>query len=76
MSRGETPREFKAAATFSTVGSSGSVTIVPLSSLTLVSVCGVTTVWPVRLNGVGCETLRVEAMLMVRLPWEIAQLEM
>ena len=56
MSRGVAPRAFSAEATFSTVGNSGSATMAHLLSVTSVSVRGVTTVVPVWLNGLGCET--------------------
>ena len=52
-SRGVTPREFSAEATFSTVGISGRGTTEDLVSVTSVEVCGVTTVWPVELKGAG-----------------------
>src|SRR6185436_10804266 len=74
ISRGVTPRAFKEAATFSTVGNSGRGISVALLSVTVVSVRGVTTVVPCLLKGDGCETSNVEAMLMVRFPWETAQL--
>ncbi len=76
MSRGVTPREFKAEATRSTVGISGNTIIDALSSFSFVSVLGVTVVWPVWLKGLGCETVNVEAMLIVKLPWDTAQLAM
>ena len=75
MSRGVTPREFNDCAIFSTVGNSGKATICALFSVTSVLVRGVTTVVPPLLNGWGCETSRVEAMLMVMFPCETAQLE-
>src|SRR5438309_1671949 len=75
MSRGVTPRALRDAATFSTVGNSGNGTMAALLSVTLVSVRGVTTVMPCLENGFGWDTSRVEAMLMVRLPCETAQLE-
>src|SRR6202012_4310060 len=75
MSRGVTPREFKAEATFSTVGNSGKATIEPFSSWILVSACFVTVVVPVWLKAFGWETFWVEATLMVTLPCETAQAE-
>src|SRR5664280_33222 len=74
-SRGVTPSEFKAEATFSTVGISGKGTTDDLASVTSVVVRGVRTVWPVELNGDGWETSSVDATLMVMLPCETAQLE-
>ena len=75
-SRGVTPSELRAEATFSTVGNSGSGTTAVLFSVTSVVVRGVTTVSPVLLNGFGCETSRVDATLMVILPCETAHAEM
>ncbi len=75
MSRGVTPSELRAWATFSTVGSSGRAIIWDLFSVTSVLVLGVTTVCPRSAKGCGCEAVRVEAMLMVMLPWETAQVE-
>src|SRR5580692_5998127 len=75
MSRGVTPSAFNAAATFSTEGNSGRGTRVALFSVTSVVVRDVTTVWPVWLKGLGCETSGVEAMLMVMFPQATAQLE-
>jgi hypothetical protein len=46
---------------------------VPLGSLTLVSVRGVTTVLPVWLMGLGWDTSRADAMLIVNSPCETAQ---
>src|SRR5580658_3846165 len=76
MSRGVTPRELSAAATFSTVGNSGRAIMAPLSSLILTSVLLTTCVEPVWPKALGWETSGAEAMLMVTLPCEMAQLEM
>ena len=76
MSRGVTPRAFRAAATFSTVGNSGRVTMLDFFSVTSVVVPGVTAVRPRLLKAFGCDTFSVEATLMVMLPWATAQLEM
>src|SRR5438132_4668067 len=75
MSRGVTAKALRELATFSTVGESGSGITAALPSVTVVSVRGVTTVVPFGASGLGCETSRVEAMLMVRLPCETAQFE-
>ena len=75
MSRGVTPIALRPAATFSTVGKSAMVISVPLRSLTLASALCVTAVSPVWLSALGCETSKLLAMVMVRSPWETAQLE-
>src|SRR5438105_6897104 len=75
ISRGDTPSALREAATFSTVGNSGSGTIAALLSVTLVSVRGVTTVIALPASALGWETSNVEAMLIVRLPCETAQFE-
>jgi len=46
-----------------------------LGSETAVSVRGVTTVLPVLLKGEGWDTSSEVAMVIVRLPWDTAQLE-
>src|SRR3569833_1670993 len=76
MSRGVAPSAFKAEATFSTVGNSPSGTSADFCSVTSV-VCGsVTTVLPLLLKGLGCETSGVLATLMTILPCDTAQFEM
>src|SRR2546422_11192581 len=76
ISRGVTPRELRLAATFSTVGSSGSGRSDAFCSVIFVSTRGVTTVWPVWLKGWGWETSKVLAIVIVMLPCDTAQLEM
>ena len=75
MSRGETPMEFSAAATFSTVGNSGNAISEALASFTDVLVLGVTVVRPRLLNAVGCDVFKVELTLTTMLPHATAQLE-
>src|ERR1700722_14109603 len=75
ISRGVTPSEFNAMATFSTVGISGRAIMEALFSATWVVVCCVTLVSPTLLKGAGWETFCVEAILMVMLPQATAQLE-
>jgi hypothetical protein len=67
ISRVVTPREFNAPASRSMVGTSSTTENLPLVSVTLVCVVGVTAVWPPA-SALGYETFKVEAMETVSAP--------